>query len=116
MACGIPVMGSRVDGGREALLDGTLGELVDPSRPEEVRAGVVRTLQRGRGRLRGLEQFSREAFGRRVDALIGELLRSRLRQRGSARAADAVGGALLSGHVPRPHSKTEEAVLTSDGR
>src|SRR5439155_2564410 len=30
MACGIPVMGSRLDGSREALLDGELGVLVNP--------------------------------------------------------------------------------------
>src|SRR6185295_7156824 len=33
LACGLPVMGSLADGGREALLDGALGCLVDPSNP-----------------------------------------------------------------------------------
>ena len=74
LACGIPVMGSRVDGGREALLDGAFGELVDPARPEEVRAGVIRALQRERGRPKGLEEFSSEAFCRRVGALTRDVL------------------------------------------
>ena len=29
-ACGVPIVGSQVDGSREALLDGKLGRLVDP--------------------------------------------------------------------------------------
>ena len=33
VACGVPVVGSRVDGSREALLDGQLGRLVDPGNP-----------------------------------------------------------------------------------
>jgi asparagine synthase (glutamine-hydrolysing) len=74
LACGIPVLGSCVDGGREALLDGQLGELVDPSRPDEIRAGILRTLRRERGVPPGLEQFSREAFGERVASIVDDLL------------------------------------------
>ena len=70
MACGIPVMGSRLDGGREALLGGQLGELVDPSSVDDVRAGVIRTLQRTGGRPLGLAQFSAEAFRERVGRLV----------------------------------------------
>jgi phosphatidylinositol alpha-1,6-mannosyltransferase len=36
MACGVPVIGSKVDGSREALLDGQLGRLVDPHIPDEL--------------------------------------------------------------------------------
>jgi asparagine synthase (glutamine-hydrolysing) len=74
VACGIPVVGSRVDGGREALLDGQLGELVDPARPEEIRAGVLRALRRGHGRPRGLEQFSKEAFRERIALIVRDVL------------------------------------------
>jgi hypothetical protein len=35
-ACGVPVIGSKVDGSREALLDGQLGRPVDPNVPEEL--------------------------------------------------------------------------------
>ena len=33
MACGVPALASSKDGGREALLDGKLGLLVDPDDP-----------------------------------------------------------------------------------
>src|SRR5258706_3551116 len=36
MACGVPVIGSKLDGSREALLDGQLGRLVDPNIPGEL--------------------------------------------------------------------------------
>ena len=36
MACGIPVVGSRLDGSREALRQGDLGILVDPDRPDDI--------------------------------------------------------------------------------
>jgi hypothetical protein len=36
MPCGIPVVGSKVEGSHEALLDGQLGHVVDPNVPEEL--------------------------------------------------------------------------------
>jgi hypothetical protein len=36
LACGVPVIGSKVDGSREALLDGQLGRPVDPNVREEL--------------------------------------------------------------------------------
>jgi len=33
VACGVPAIGSKVDGSREALLDSQLGRLVDPNVP-----------------------------------------------------------------------------------
>jgi phosphatidylinositol alpha-1,6-mannosyltransferase len=44
LACGIPVIGSKVDGSREALLEGQLGHLVDPKVPEELIAAVTDVL------------------------------------------------------------------------
>ena len=35
-ACGVPVIGSKADGSREALLNGLLGRLVDPHNPDEL--------------------------------------------------------------------------------
>jgi glycosyltransferase involved in cell wall biosynthesis len=67
MACGIPVVGSAVDGGREALRDGQLGILVDPARPAEVMAGILSALGKDKGRPpAGLDYFSYEHFSRRV--------------------------------------------------
>src|ERR1700683_1160837 len=39
-ACGVPVIGSRIDGSREALRDGLLGRLVDQRQTEEFVQGV----------------------------------------------------------------------------
>jgi asparagine synthase (glutamine-hydrolysing) len=74
LACGIPVLGSSVDGGREALLGGQLGELVDPSESQDIHAGVIRTLHRERGVPRGLEHYSSEAFRKRVSVIVRDLL------------------------------------------
>src|SRR5262249_25801940 len=35
-ACGVPVVGSSVDGSRDALLDGQLGRMVDPTKPDDL--------------------------------------------------------------------------------
>jgi glycosyltransferase involved in cell wall biosynthesis len=43
-ACGLEVIGSKVDGSREALLDGILGQLVDPKKPEELTSAIVAAL------------------------------------------------------------------------
>jgi len=67
LACGIPVIGSKVDGTREALLDGQLGELVDPDKPAELIDAIERGLQKGeKGRPEGVGVFSVESFNERV--------------------------------------------------
>ena len=45
LATGVPVIGSKHDGGREALLDGKLGLLVDPANPAEILAAVREVLE-----------------------------------------------------------------------
>ena len=75
LACGIPVLGSKVDGGREALLDGALGELADPSSPDEVAAGILAALGRGRGNVPELLQhYSYAEFARRLQGITGEIV------------------------------------------
>lgn len=44
IACGVPVVGSKVDGSREALLEGRLGHLVDPAMPNELIEAVTDVL------------------------------------------------------------------------
>jgi hypothetical protein len=51
-ACGVPVVGSRVDGSREALLDGRLGHLVDPTQPLITGDGLPLKAVNGRARHR----------------------------------------------------------------
>lgn len=74
LASGLPVMGSLADGTREALQEGALGELVEPSRPDEVLQGILRTLKRGKGIPEGAKQFSGEAFRARAVAIAREAL------------------------------------------
>ena len=68
-ACGIPVIGSKIDGSREALLDGRLGHLVDPKKPLELQEAVLAALEDklNRGRNPLIEKFSVQAFNARVN-------------------------------------------------
>ncbi|MGH6827445.1 MAG: glycosyltransferase [Rhizomicrobium sp.] len=59
-ACGVPVIGSRIDGSREALLDGALGRLVDPRDGEALAKAVLETIAAGE-RKRQPEAISRFA-------------------------------------------------------
>lgn len=71
MACGVPAIGSKADGGREALLDGKLGLLVDPTNPAEIRAAILETLARGARKIPdGLDYFSFENFVARANAIL----------------------------------------------
>ena len=74
MACGIPAMGSMLDGGREALLDGEIGVLVNPRHASDVVNGIRRTLGRPRGVPEKLSTFSTERYQERVAAVVSELL------------------------------------------
>ena len=75
LACGVPAMGSTLDGSREALLNGDLGVLVDPAKPDEIRAGILQTLARPRGPgIRPL-QFSVQAFAERMATIVRDVVR-----------------------------------------
>jgi hypothetical protein len=52
LACGVPVIGSKVNGSREALLDGQLGRLVDPNVPKELVKAIADVLSKGSSRQR----------------------------------------------------------------
>ena len=71
-ACGIPTVGSTVDGSREALLDGQLGQLVDPSNPDELLQAIVAVMrapsQRARNNL--IERLGVREFQARVSQWI----------------------------------------------
>lgn len=59
MACGIPAIGSCLDGSREALADGKLGRLVDPRQPQELVTAIDGALADVWGTPpAGLEEFS----------------------------------------------------------
>jgi glycosyltransferase involved in cell wall biosynthesis len=77
MACGVPTVASKLDGGREALIDGRLGALVDPRNREEIRVATLAALRHPRMRPPGLEYFSYENFTRRARGLIDEVIAAR---------------------------------------
>ena len=81
MACGVPTVASKLDGGREALLGGQLGELVDPRNREEICAATLTALKRPRGCPAGIEYFSYKNFTRRAQGLIGEVINSQIDSR-----------------------------------
>jgi glycosyltransferase involved in cell wall biosynthesis len=75
MACGVPVIASKVDGSREAVRNGELGELVDPGKPEEIKAAILRVLSNRNGsQLRnpppGLAYFYYANFEQRVHQFL----------------------------------------------
>ena len=72
LACGVPVIASRLDGGREAVRMGQLGHLVDPTSPAEIRTAIQDTLAAGRAKSvpEGLDYFSYANFERRTHAII----------------------------------------------
>ena len=67
-ACGVPVVGSSVDGSRDALLDGQLGRMVDPSKPDELIEAITAPIRGGRRRARNdlVETFDVGRFRARV--------------------------------------------------
>lgn len=73
LACGVPVVGSILDGSREALLDGELGELVDPRDPVSIREGIVRALHKPIGVPPRLEHFAWPRFQERVTAAVNSV-------------------------------------------
>jgi hypothetical protein len=63
-----------MDGSREALLEGALGELVDPSDAAQLQRGIVRTLAVPKGVSEKLRHFSTGAFRTRVSSIVADAL------------------------------------------
>ena len=82
LACGIPVIGSKIDGSRDALRDGRLGILVNPTDPAELRAAILQTLAAKDGgakdRQNGVEYFSADRFQERVFDIIDAITTSKV--------------------------------------
>lgn len=73
LACGIPVVGSKVDGSREALRNGMLGELVDPNDQASIKQGIFIALSKPKEIPAGLSYFVWPAFTERVAATVRQL-------------------------------------------
>jgi len=74
MASGIPSMASKLDGSSEALRQGMLGLLIDPTSKTEVKEGILQTLEKPKQIPAGLDYFSKPSFNLRVHELLAELL------------------------------------------
>ena len=74
MACGIPVVASRLDGSREALRDGMLGTLVNPDDLSSVQEGLLSALAQPRQIPPGLDYFEWNNFAQRVNTSLREVL------------------------------------------
>jgi asparagine synthase (glutamine-hydrolysing) len=72
MACGVPVVASSLDGGREALRDGALGTLVDPNDAVAIREAIMAAVSRPRRVEEGLGYFSFDNFEKRVHKIVDE--------------------------------------------
>jgi glycosyltransferase involved in cell wall biosynthesis len=78
MACGIPVVASKLDASREAVRNGELGILADPKNPRELRAGILEALRRPKGTVPGgLAYFSSANFRQRCHAIVDKLMENR---------------------------------------
>jgi glycosyltransferase involved in cell wall biosynthesis len=73
LASGVPAVGSRIDGSREALLGGRLGALVDPDNREELAAAIRAALARPKGVPAELATFYKDAFTGRVHAILATI-------------------------------------------
>lgn len=77
LACGIPTVGSTLDGSRDALMDGRLGILVNPDDREDLMRGIRGALARPRGVVpEGLSEFSSQRYEERVHEIVKALLTS----------------------------------------
>ena len=73
LACGLPVIGSQLDGSRDALLDGELGELVNPDDNEALCKAIIRALEKPKGVPPQLSQFSLERFNKEINILLEDI-------------------------------------------
>ena len=75
MACGIPTVGSKLDGSRDALRNGQLGVLVDPTNLNDIHKAILQVLAQGRGKIpEGLDYFSVGAFRQRIFSHLEQML------------------------------------------
>lgn len=74
MACGVPVVASTLDGSREAVRFGMLGQMVNPDDRAELVSAIIRAINMEKGIPEGLEYFSFANFETRFQALLTEVI------------------------------------------
>ena len=72
LATGAPVVASSLDGSRNAILEGRLGELANPDEPETLKKAIIRSLAKPRAVPELLEYFSYENFVMRLDGILDQ--------------------------------------------
>lgn len=70
MACGIPVVASCTDGGREAVRLGKLGQMVNPDDCAVLLGAIIKAMNSEKGIPEGLDFFSFANFQSRLRALV----------------------------------------------
>ncbi len=75
MACGIPVVGSSIDGSRDALREGMLGALVDPFDQQALISATLTALQQEKIIPDGLNYFNFSSFSERLDKYIENIIK-----------------------------------------
>lgn len=86
MASGLPAVATRVGGVPEVVSDGSTGILIDPERPDQLAAAIMRCRNDRNGAARMAEAARRwveahasiQAYARRLEALYLEIFQSRL--------------------------------------
>lgn len=73
MASGVPVIASTVDGSRDAVMDGKLGQMVDPDDSEALMLAIRAGLKAPREVPDGLSFFSFDSFSQRVWRIVRQL-------------------------------------------
>jgi phosphatidylinositol alpha-1,6-mannosyltransferase len=74
MACGLPVIGSKLDASCEVLKDGKLGIVVDPAKSQEIILAIKKALQTKKPNPEGLEYFSYPHFEQRCHQLLNSVV------------------------------------------
>ncbi|HVG24854.1 MAG TPA: glycosyltransferase family 4 protein [Thermoanaerobaculia bacterium] len=88
LASGVPVIGSKLDGGKEALLDGRLGLVVDSASPAEIERAIREVLEKRTREIPAeLDHFSYARFRERLSAIIAAVYHAADRCTPSSNAA-----------------------------
>ncbi len=96
MACGIPVIASSKDGGREAVRFGEIGALVDPDNREMLASAVRAALEQPKIIPAGLTHFAFTKFVGRVEAVLASVVPSRHLSAGGSKQAMASASSLAN--------------------
>ena len=75
LACGVPVVASSADASQEAVLDGELGTVVDPSALGDIKSGILTALNESPGVPDRLRYFSVDRFRERWHRVVDDCFR-----------------------------------------